>query len=270
MTQLNRLTDPEAIKRACEECDHMGETAFRAKYGYGKPHDYHIKLDGLLYPAKTIFGVAYGIQHPNEGPLKPSAFSGGEQQVGKKLRALGFEIELHKWEFVPGLSAQSRAKATNVAQPIEMELRREQEQAEHEKAFDPLNVEDGRKRTSASIVRRRGQQTFRNALLNAYGGRCTISGCHVLDVLEAAHIVPYRNDNTNHVTNGLLLRADLHTLFDLGLIGVDAATRTVVISENLRDSEYESLDGKLLRDASDETQRPNVEALEQHRSKHRL
>jgi HNH endonuclease len=43
----------------------------------------------------------------------------------------------------------------------------------------------------------------------------------VLDVLEAAHIYPYRGDSTNHVANGLLLRADLHTLLDCGLPAID-------------------------------------------------
>ncbi|MDZ7808966.1 MAG: HNH endonuclease signature motif containing protein [Arhodomonas sp.] len=51
---------------------------------------------------------------------------------------------------------------------------------------------------------------FGETLIEAYEGRCAITGCNMLDVLEAAHIHPYRGDATNHPSNGLLLRADLH------------------------------------------------------------
>jgi hypothetical protein len=86
--------------------------------------------------------------------------------------------------------------------------------------FDPPNVEDGRRKIERLVVLRQGQKAFREALLSAYQGRCAISGCDVEQVLEAAHIMPYLGEHTNFVTNGLLLRADLHTLFDLGIIRI--------------------------------------------------
>jgi len=49
-----------------------------------------------------------------------------------------------------------------------------------------------------------------------------ISGCNVQEALEAAHIRPYSECGTNKIANGLLLRADLHTLFDLHLMSLDA------------------------------------------------
>src|SRR5262245_9271658 len=67
---------------------------------------------------------------------------------------------------------------------------------------------------------------------------CAITGCSVRDVLEAAHIHPYRGRERNKVANGLLLRADLHTLFDCGLIAIDAATMTVIVTPSLQNSEY--------------------------------
>lgn len=70
------------------------------------------------------------------------------------------------------------------------------------------------------IRQRRGQAKFRDALRKHYGDRCAMSGCDLLDVLEAAHIRPYSDTSSHDVRNGLLLRADLHTLFDLNLIGV--------------------------------------------------
>lgn len=87
--------------------------------------------------------------------------------------------------------------------------------------FDPLNTKDGRKKIEQMVALRQGQPSFRKALMDAYERRCAITDCTIDDILEAAHISPYRGEHTNHVTNGLLLRADIHTLFDRGLIKVD-------------------------------------------------
>ncbi|MBI5863007.1 MAG: HNH endonuclease, partial [Planctomycetes bacterium] len=78
-----------------------------------------------------------------------------------------------------------------------------------------------------AIRARRGQPAFRNALRERYGDRCQITGCPVLDVLEAAHIRPYRTEADNAPDNGLLLRAYLHTLFDLDLLGIEPQTLTI-------------------------------------------
>jgi hypothetical protein len=59
-------------------------------------------------------------------------------------------------------------------------------------AFDPKNVEDGRKKIWSQIAQRQGQGPFRTKLIQAYSRRCAISGSGVPHVLEAAHITPYR------------------------------------------------------------------------------
>ena len=131
--------------------------------------------------------------------------------------------------------------------------------------FDPTTIEDARERISRSITQRRGQKQFRHDLMAAYGGKCAITDCSVIDVLEASHIQPYRGQHTNKVTNGLLLRSDIHTLFDCGLLAIDSETMTIIISGKLKGSEYEVLDGKNLRVPYEHTQRPNSEALNMHR-----
>jgi hypothetical protein len=93
------------------------------------------------------------------------------------------------------------------------------EEADNE-PFDPKNVKDGRERILGSIAQRRGQKAFRDNLIAIYDGKCAVTGCSIRDVLEAAHIHPYRGPDTNHPANGLLLRSDLHTLFDCGLVVV--------------------------------------------------
>ena len=146
-------------------------------------------------------------------------------------------------------------------------LEQAQEQAETEHAFDPDNVQDARERIAASIVRRRGQPQFRKKLLKAYEGRCAISDCDYADALEAAHIHPFRGEKTNHPTNGLLLRSDLHVLFDLGKICVDVENYAVIVSDDLKASSYGGLHGTKLRLPKDSVDKPSAAALKRHRRK---
>ncbi len=67
---------------------------------------------------------------------------------------------------------------------------------------------------------RPGQRIFKAALLAAYGGACAVTHEHSLPVLDAAHIRPYAEEGPDHVSNGLLLRTDLHRLFDDGFVTV--------------------------------------------------
>ena len=128
-------------------------------------------------------------------------------------------------------------------------------------AFDPANLQDARDRVLREIAQRRGQKAFRDALLRAYGGRCAVTDCDVKDVLEAAHIVPYLGPATNRTENGLLLRADIHTLFDCGLITIDPTSRTVVVAARLLTTDYGPLHGKPLRTPSAMSDAPSLGAL---------
>ena len=125
--------------------------------------------------------------------------------------------------------------------------------------------EDSRDRVIASVVRRRGQPEFRRALIEAYGGRCAISGCDAEATLEACHVRPYMGPQTNTLSNGLLLRADLHTLFDLGLLAVDTASMTAIVAPELRGTTYGELAGKSVSVPKVMPGESNVEALDWHR-----
>jgi putative restriction endonuclease len=121
---------------------------------------------------------------------------------------------------------------------------------------------DARLRVYRQIVARRGQAGFRAALLEAYRGRCAVTGFDAAAALEGAHLRPYRGPESNAVTNGLLLRADIHTLFDLGLLAPDPVTRAIVVSKLLAGTQYEALSNSRLADPAETRQRPNQEALE--------
>lgn len=133
-----------------------------------------------------------------------------------------------------------------------------------ESGFDPTNDDDARQRVVGGIVQRPGQARFRASLLSAYRNRCAVTKCSVVEVLEAAHIVPYKGEQSDNIRNGLLLRADIHVLFDLNLIGINPLTMKVVLAEKVKTPTYEKYDGRDLRlpDKPFEHCRPYSKCLE--------
>ncbi|MFM6000868.1 MAG: HNH endonuclease [Dolichospermum sp.] len=89
---------------------------------------------------------------------------------------------------------------------------------------------------------REKQQEFKEELIKKYGYKCLISGCEIKEIIEAAHIIPYRDLNSHDVANGLLLRVDLHRLFDAHLIAIHPITREVLISEQIA-KDYQDIRG---------------------------
>lgn len=81
---------------------------------------------------------------------------------------------------------------------------------------------------------RLGQRSFQAVVLDAYHRRCAVSGTHISPVLQAAHIRPVTAGGEHRLDNGLLLRSDVHTLFDRGYLGVDAKYR-LRVSPRLRE-----------------------------------
>jgi len=98
----------------------------------------------------------------------------------------------------------------------------------------------------------------------AYGNRCCISDCAVKELLEAAHIQPYMGEKNSVTTNGLLLRVDIHRLFDRHLIFVETDTFTLKVHPALTESEYAQFDGRRLRAPLSAEHAPNVSALKAH------
>ena len=122
------------------------------------------------------------------------------------------------------------------------------------------------RRAQLDAVAREGQSPFRRDLLQAYQGRCAITGWEVGAALEAAHIVPYLGPTSNQIRNGLLLRADLHTLFDRALIQIDPDTQKVIVHESLLQSEYGEYHGTVLRSPTHPGDRPSSELLSRRRT----
>lgn len=95
-----------------------------------------------------------------------------------------------------------------------------------------------------------GQGAFKISIIDAYNKRCSISGERTLPVLEAAHIKPYSEAGPNYIRNGLLLRSDIHKLFDTGYITITKDLK-IEVSKRIREEyengrDYYKYDGKAL------------------------
>ena len=115
---------------------------------------------------------------------------------------------------------------------------------------------------------RLGQATFRIAVLDAYARACAVTGEHSLPALEAAHIRSYASDGPHEIFNGVLLRADLHRLFDTGYVTVTPELH-LEVSPRLRADysngrSYYPLQGTRLSVPKYELHRPNKDFLMWH------
>jgi putative restriction endonuclease len=134
----------------------------------------------------------------------------------------------------------------------------------------PLAAFDKRFGEPQLIQPRLGQGAFRLAVTDAYNRRCAISGGKVLPALDAAHIRAFAAGGAHEVRNGLLLRRDIHSLFDAGYVTFDENLR-MVVSDRVRTEfnngeEYRRLHGSTLLIPKNQQAQPDKAALEWHRS----
>ncbi len=118
------------------------------------------------------------------------------------------------------------------------------------------------------VKQRLGQGAFRILVTDVYGRRCAVTGERALPTLEAAHVVPVSKGGQHRVDNGLLLRSDVHTLFDRGYLTV-TPDLTFQVSGKLKDEfddgdTYREYDRERIWVPSNSDERPNPEFLEWH------
>lgn len=206
--------------------------------------DYHIGC--IILNELFLFEEHDWIPVPED--WKPNIVQGKTYDTGELL---GAEL----WQRV-----QSRLQALQVG-----ESAREPRRA----PGSPPSAHQGVMFSEGSITRRRlGQGTFRALITDEYERRCAISGEKALPVLEAAHIRPVADGGAHDASNGLLLRSDIHRLYDLGYVTV-APDLSFRVSRRLKDEfdngePYYPLAGQKIREPRSEWARPQRELLEWH------
>ena len=118
---------------------------------------------------------------------------------------------------------------------------------------------------------RLGQAGFKAIVQEAYGRRCAVTGHKILPTLQAAHVVPVAEGGQHRVDNGLLLRSDVHTLFDRGYLGIDDNFR-LLVSPRLRSEfgngdEFYAREGSAISLPINLRERPSEEFLSWHLEK---
>lgn len=115
---------------------------------------------------------------------------------------------------------------------------------------------------------RLGQGGFRVMVTDAYERRCAVTGEKALPVLEAAHIRPVAQGGVHDIQNGILLRSDVHTLFDVGYVTITRSHRFHVsprLKEDFDNGEhYLTLEDALVWTPASRDLQPSKELLEWH------
>ncbi|MGD0281434.1 MAG: HNH endonuclease [Dissulfurispiraceae bacterium] len=150
-----------------------------------------------------------------------------------------------------------------------------QERLSHQVKLDDYQVvaEENARYGNEQVIRPRlGQGAFRVLVTDAYQRRCAMTGERTLPVLESAHIKPYARSGPHSINNGLLLRSDLHKLFDLGYITV-TGDMLIKVSKRIKEEfkngrNYYALDGQsLISLPSEPVYRPARDYLDWHNEK---
>lgn len=115
---------------------------------------------------------------------------------------------------------------------------------------------------------RLGQRSFAAVVQGAYRN-CAVTGAKILPTLQAAHILPVAEQGQHRIDNGLLLRADVHIMFDKGYLGVHPETKALQVSPRLRETfgngeEFYSREGTPISLPALPTDHPNRSFLEWH------
>lgn len=134
------------------------------------------------------------------------------------------------------------------------------------KELKELGFDDGDERIQSfkRAVRRERQAQFRDAVYGAYDGRCAACGTGINEVLQAAHIDDFRGKKSQIVQNGILLRADIHLLYDANLLGIEPSSHRIVLATSVDMSPYDYLADKQLYLPKDSALWPDDDLLDIH------
>ena len=206
---------------------------------------------------------------------KTNRLSDPDPQIGCIILSMPFYFDEDEWIPAPDNwnSNIVQGKTYDTSDYYGKRLYKQLQEVLHKQRFhgdllreDTINNRFGKEQI---IKPRIGQGAFKILITDAYHRKCAITGEKTLPVLEAAHIKPYSLEGPHEINNGLLLRRDLHTLFDRGYITIDKEFN-VEVSHRIKEDfgngkEYYAHHGnKLIILPERREQLPNPNYLEWH------
>ena len=194
-----------------------------------------------VWMAWEAFGVKNGAESLEELKEKIASHRQGENAhqddfyIGSIILEQPFFLPEEKWIPAPpdwSPSIQSGKRYDLSVEPGLTILRQLQERTN----ISPQLIRErpARYGEPTTVLPRLGQGAFRVLVTDAYERQCAISGEKILPVLDAAHIKSYKEGGEHLITNGVLLRQDIHTLFDKGYLTITPEYR-VEVSRRLKD-----------------------------------
>jgi hypothetical protein len=164
-----------------------------------------------------------------------------DEQIAANISSMGLLSDSDIQELADSMPARWNQYHREDARVMLRHYRRYKENALLAEAQEGLkqagSEREERERILRSIALRRGQKVFRDSLIQEFGCKCVITLTEDQETLEAAHIKPYANRGATGLANGLLLRSDIHTLFDLHLISIDPGSLNVFCGRRIRTSQ---------------------------------
>ncbi|WP_430966719.1 HNH endonuclease [Spongiimicrobium sp. 2-473A-2-J] len=227
--------------------DVVGETYV---YPKGIPNSRQIRVNDFIVFCLTKKSASddkriLGYGRINNIELKPPL----ESDIRKRERYAAHLVDYKKFD--PALSfndigGDPRTNSTNSISKIDIRF-----DEFSTKKVDSITDDDFKDKQLYARTIRKGQPKFREELLRLYEFGCAICGHGPDNVLEACHIVPHSVSGNNQIDNGLLLRSDLHDLFDDGLLKINPKTYMIELNPSLSKTPYARFDGKMLRTRKD-------------------
>lgn len=195
--------------------------------------------------------------------------------IGCRILTNQFFLNENQWVDVPETWSKNivRFKRYSTADPEGLALWEAIHAQRSYKPLEGVREEQARYGAPRLVETRLGQGAFRLLVTQTYKRKCAVSGEKTLPALDAAHIIPYGEGGAHEASNGLLLRRDIHCLFDLGYVTV-APDMRFEVSRRIREDyengrDYYALQGRRVAEPEISQYRPARSALEWH-NEHRF
>ncbi len=195
-----------------------------------------------------------------------------DPKVGSIILSQPFFLEKQDWIPMDGIWDKNIVQGKTfdgLTEPGRTILEKIRQKVTLDNAMPVVAEEQARYGAEQVVKPRLGQSGFRVEVIEVYHRRCAVTGEKTLPVLDAAHIKPYTEQGPHDTRNGILLRKDLHTLFDRGFITV-TGDYFIEVSKKIKENygngrEYYAFHGKQLMNTPDSIDdKPAIDYLKWH------